>query len=158
MAPQLTTDQLWREIENNNFAVLGMVTPDCESRTVGIVYVVDRHKFYIGAEDTAWKTRHVARNPQVSMTIAIPRRVPLMPWIKVPATTITFSGTARILEEHELRPDLLQKLYRHEEGRDSWCAIEVTPEKDFISYGVGISVLQMRFPEKSRGRTPVAVS
>ena len=156
MTHQLTSSRVWKVIEKNNFGVLGMVTPGGESRTVGIVYVVNSHKLYIGAQTTAWKTKHIAHNRQVSLTVPIARRVPLMPWIKVPATTITFSGTAKILEREEIRVGLLQKLYRHEEGRDEWCAIEVTPQKDFITYGVGISLLQMRFPQRSRGRAPVA--
>jgi len=158
MTHQLTSNQVWEEVEKNNFGVLGMVTADGESRTVGIVYVVENRKLYIGAESSAWKTKHVARNPHVSLTVPIARRVPLMPWIKVPATTITFSGTAKILKKQEIGAALLQLLYRHEEGRDEWCAIEVTPEKDFITYGVGISLLQMRFPERSRARAPVATA
>lgn len=158
MAHQLSSDRVWEEVEKNNFGVLGMVTRDCEARTVGIVYVVENRKLYIGAEPTAWKTKHIAQNPHVSLTVAIARRVPLMPWIKVPATTITFSGTAQILGPEEIGAGLLKKLYRHEEGRGEWCAIEVTPQKDFITYGVGISVLQMRFPEESRARAPVAAA
>ena len=155
---QLTSNQVWRAIEKNPFGVLGMVTRHGESRTVGIVYVVDDRKRYIGAETTAWKTRHISQNPHVSLTIPIPRRVPLMPWIKVPAATITFSGTSKILKQDEVAAGLLQKLYRHEEGRAQWCAIEVLPQKDFITYGVGVSVLRMRFPEKARGRTTVAAA
>ena len=158
MTNGLTSSQVWGEIEKNNFGVLGMVTPDDESRTVGIVYVVDNRKLYIGAQTTAWKTRHIAQNPHVSLTVPIARRVPFLPWIKVPATTITFSGTAKILEKEDIGARLLEKLYRHEEGREEWCAIEVTPEKDFITYGVGISVLQMRHPERSRARAPVAAT
>lgn len=157
MSHQLTSEQVWEAIENHNFAVLGMVTSKGESRTVGIVYVVDDHKLYIGAQPSQWKTKHITRNPHVSMTVAIPRRVPLMPWIKVPAVTITFSGTAKILTMDQIEPPLLEKLYRHEEGRDDWCAIQVTPEKNFVTYGVGVSLLQMRFPEKSRSRVPVGL-
>jgi hypothetical protein len=36
------------------------------------------------------------------MTIPIAKRVPLMPWVKIPAATITFSRTAQILEQHQL--------------------------------------------------------
>lgn len=81
-----------------------------------------------------------------------------MPLIKVPATTITFSGIARILARDEIGARLLAKLCRHEEGRDDCCAIEVTAQKDFITYGVGISLLQLRFPQKSRARVPVATA
>ena len=156
MTQQLTTDQVWKAIDKANFGVLGMVTSRGESRTVGIVYVVDDYKLYIGAEPSQWKIRHIERNPHISLTVAIPRRVPFLPWITVPATTITFSGMARVLQKNEVESELFQRMYRHEEGRAGWCAIEVTPEKDFITYGVGVSVLDMRFPEKSRGRAPVA--
>lgn len=155
MTLQHSSDQVWREIEKNTFGVLGMVTPQSQSRTVGIVYVVDNRKLFIGAQTTAWKTKHIVQNPNVSMTIPIARNVPLMPWIKVPATTITFAGIARILSQEEVSTELLQRLYRHEEGRADWCAIEVSPQKDFITYGLGISVLQMRFPERARGRAEV---
>lgn len=156
MTHQQTSNQVWEEVEKNSFAVLGVVTADSESRTVGIVYVVENRKLYIGTERAAWKTKHIVGNPHVSLTVSIARRVPLMPWIKVPATTISFSGLARVLKMDDIGAALLKRLYRHEEGREEWCAIEVTPEGDFITYGVGISVLQMRFPEQSRARSPVA--
>jgi hypothetical protein len=35
------------------------------------------------------------------------------------------------------------------------CIIEVTPEKEFVTYGVGVSLMQMRQPEQARGRAPV---
>ena len=155
MSLQLTTAQVWDEIEKHSFAVLGMVTSREEARTVGIVYVVDDHKLFIGAEPTQWKTRHISKNPNVSLTILIPKRVPLLPWVEIPDATITFSGTARILDKADVNKHVLEKLYRHEEGRNGWCAIEVTPRKDFITYGVGVSLLTMRFPEKSRARVTV---
>lgn len=49
MSEQLTTESIWDEIDRNNFAVLGMVTARHQARTVGIVYVVDDHRLYIGA-------------------------------------------------------------------------------------------------------------
>lgn len=156
MSLQLASTRVWEEVERNSFAVLGMVTAAGESRTVGIVYVVDNRKLYIGADRTAWKTKHITRNPHVSLTIPIAKRVPLMPWIKIPAATITFSGSAQILDKEELEAGLLEKLHRHDEARGGWCAIEVTPQRDFITYGVGVSLLAMRHPAKSRGRASVA--
>ncbi len=155
MTHQLTSKQVWTEIEKNFFGVLGMVTAKGESRTVGINYVVDDHKLYIGTLKTMWKTKHVARNPHVSLTITIPKRVPFMPWIKIPAATITFSGMAKVLARSEVHPKVLEKLHIHE-AESELCVIEVTPQKRFITYGVGISLLQMRFPEKARGNVAVA--
>ena len=77
MSDELTTEVVWAEIERNNFAVLGMVTARHQARTVGIVYVVDDHRLYIGAGADQWKIKHVAQNGDVSMTIPIAKRVPL---------------------------------------------------------------------------------
>lgn len=153
---KLTSEQVWREVEKESFGVLGMVTPGCEARTVGIVYLVSDHKLYIGAERAAWKTKHIERNPHVSMTVCSARRVPFLPWIKIPAATITFSGTAAVLDRSDLSTELFERLYRHDATATDWCAIEVTPEKEFVTYGVGVSLLDMRIPEKARGRAPVA--
>ena len=155
MSPQLTTASVWDEIERNNFAVLGMVTARHQARTVGIVYVVEDRRLYLGAGREQWKTKHIAQNGDVSMTIPIAKRIPLVPWVKIPAATITFSGSAQVLEKDQLDPALLERLYRHDTGRDSWCAIEVTPHRDFITYGIGVSLLTMRSPDRSRARVPV---
>ena len=162
MTVQVTTAQVWQEIEQNMFAVLGMVTPTGEARTVGIVYVVDERKLYIGTQKAAWKAKHIARNPHVSLTIPLAKRIPFMPWIKIPAATITFPGVANVLAPSEVKADLLNKLYRDvakdEKTMAASCVIEVTPQGDFITYGVGIPLLQMRFPDKARGRVAVAAT
>ena len=155
MSDQLTSASVWDEIDRNNFAVLGMVSARHQARTVGIVYVVDGRRLYIGAGRDQWKIKHIAQNGDVSMTVPIAKRVPLMPWIKIPAATITFSGTARVLEEDQLGKALLDKLYRHDADRSGWCAIEVTPQRDFITYGIGVSLLAMRSPDRARARVPV---
>lgn len=155
MSLQLTSASVWNAIERNNFAVLGMVTARHQARTVGIVYVVDGRRLYIGAGRDQWKSKHIARNSDVSMTIPIAKRVPLVPWVNIPAATITFSGTAQILVQHQLDPALFDKLYRHDADRSEWCAIEVTPQRNFITYGVGVSLWAMRSPDRSRASVPV---
>ena len=159
MTLTLTSGQVWEEIENELFAVLGMVNAKNESRTVGIVYIVRDQKLYIGTGANTWKTRHVKNNPHVSITIPIAKRIPLMPWFKIPAATITFSGTSRVINAADTPRDLLQAVFRNmAEDQDMMadsCVIEVIPANEFITYGIGIPLMQMRFPEKARGRAPV---
>jgi hypothetical protein len=69
---QLTSEQVWQAIEKELFAVLGMVTAQGEARTVGIVYILRDRKLYIGTDQAAWKARHVAADPHVSITIPSP--------------------------------------------------------------------------------------
>ena len=162
MTIQLTTEQVWQAIEKELFAVIGMVTARNEARTVGVVYVVRDRKLYMGTGKQAWKVRHIAGNPHVSLTIPIAKRIPFLPWIKIPAATITFSGTARILSAHETPNDILRAVFRglaeDEEMMAESCLIEVTPENEFITYGVGVSLMTMRHPSKARGRAPVVIN
>jgi hypothetical protein len=156
---QLTTEQVWQVVEKELFAVIGMATANNEARTVGVVYVVRNRKLYIGTGTKSWKARHIAQNPHVSLTIPIAKRILLLPWIKIPAATITFSSAARILPSGETPSDILQAVFGSlaadaQVMADS-CLIEVTPEKEFITYGVGVSLMTMRHPSKARGRAPV---
>src|SRR5690606_40705345 len=67
-------DALPISIGKELFAVLGMVTARGEARTVGIVYVVRERKLYVATGADTWKARHVAANPNVSITIPIAKR------------------------------------------------------------------------------------
>jgi hypothetical protein len=160
MTIQLTPEQVWQAIEQELFAVIGVVTASHEARTAGVIYVVRDHKLYIGTNKDAWKARHLALNPHISVTIPIAKRIPFLPWVKIPAATITFAGTARILPADDAPPDILQAIFRGLAESDELMAgsalIVVTPEKDFITYGVGVPLMTMRDPEKARGRAPVA--
>ena len=159
MTNPATTHNVWKAINKELFAVLGMVTGDHQSRTVGIVYHIDNNKFYIGTGLQTWKARHISSNPSVSMTIPIAKRVPIAPWVKIPQGTITFSGTAKIIPGDQATPELLQAVFRYkaidEEFMKESCLIEVIPRGDFITYGIGIPLNQMRHPHLARGRAPV---
>ena len=110
MTQQLSTEEIWKELKKEIFAVLGMVTPKGEARTIGIVYIVHENKFYISTSRESWKARHIQHNPHVSITVPIAKRIPLMPWIRIPAATITFSGNAKVLVPQKLGEDILHPL------------------------------------------------
>jgi len=136
-----------------------MVTLEEESRTVGVVYVVQDRILYIGTGTETWKVRHIRNNPAVSITIPIPKRILLLPWIKIPAATITFSGKAEIIPAENTTPELLQAVFRHmadeEDLIKDTCLIKVDPQGDFLTYGIGVLLLKMRQPELARGRVSV---
>lgn len=157
---EITAEQVWTELAKQLFAVLGMVTANGEPRTVGVVYVMHDHKLFIGTDKNAWKVRHIVQNPHVSITVPIAKRVPLMPWIKVPAATITFSGAASIFTLDEIEPKLAEALFHGLQNksdlRDTSRIIEVTPVGDCITYGVGVSLMGMRDTVNARGRVRLA--
>jgi len=160
MSQPLTSGQVWAELKKELFAVLGMVTAKGEARTVGIVYVVHNNKIYIVTGSDSWKTRHIRQNSHVSITAPISKRIPFLPWIKIPAATITFSGLGSVLNVKSVSEDIIQALFRglevDSELRESMCVIEIEPMGDFITYGVGIPLMTMRDPKKARGRVTVA--
>jgi hypothetical protein len=159
MPVELTSNQVWQAVEKELFAVIGMVTARQEARTVGVMYFVRQRKLYFGTESDTWKARHIAGNPHVSVTVPIAKRIPVLPWIRVPAATITFSGVARVLPATEASPDLLRAAFRGIAGDvgalAGLCLFEITPAKDFLTYGVGVPLMRMRHPEQARGRAPV---
>ncbi len=159
MSNPATTEIVWEAIEKELFAVLGMVTDQAEARTVGIVYLVKDRKFYIGTGIKTWKARHIAANPRVSLTIPIAKKIPFLPWIKIPQATITLQGSAEIIPARDARPDLLKAVFRHKaddrEFLQDTCLIKIQPEGDFVTYGIGVPLMKMRNPELARGRAPV---
>jgi hypothetical protein len=160
MILQLPTELVWKELRQELFAVLGMVTAQGEARTVGVVYTVHDQKIYIVSGKDTWKVRHIQHNPHVSLTVTIAKRIPFLPWLKIPAATITFSGIATVHDvghvDKEVLNSLLRGLQLDEEIAATMCVLEVEPVGDFITYGVGIPLMTMRHPDKARGRAPVA--
>lgn len=159
MPIQLSSEQVWQAIEKELFAVIGMVTATQEARTAGVVYVVQDRKLYVATGAGTWKARHIAANPNVSVTIPIAKRIPIMPWVKIPAATITFAATARIFPAKDAPREVLAAIFRGMANDDKMvaesCLVEITPVKDFVTYGIGVSLMQMRDPELARGRAPV---
>jgi hypothetical protein len=160
MAQQLASEQVWTELKRKLFAVLGMVTAQGRARTVGIVYIVHDHKIYISTQTQEWKTRHVQANPNVSITVPIAKRVPFMPWMKIPQATITFSGTAKVFEAKNVAGDILHALlHGHEANAEELATLsvlEIEPRGEFVTYGIGIPLIKMSDPKMARGRAPVA--
>ena len=90
--------------------VIGMVSARGEARTAGVMHHVNDGRLWFTTNDREWKARHIAGNPSVSVTVPIAKRVPLMPWIKVPAATITFCGVAETIPAADLPPDVSDAL------------------------------------------------
>lgn len=154
----LTSAQVWQAMGEANFAVVGMVNAAGQARTAGVVIATDRPfvRFMSGRQE--WKVRHIEGNPHVSVTVAIPKHVPLLPMIKVPAATITFHGTARLVDPADAAPAVIKTLtggLELGEPAQDMTVVEITPDGDFVTYGVGMRVDKMRDTQFARGRVPV---
>ena len=152
-----TTEQVWEAMDKAYFGVLAFSNSDGHPRVAGVCYVVDGRSLLISTDKEMWKVRHIAANPNVAMTVTIPKRVPFLPFIKVPAATISFKGEAEILEVGDIDPVVFARLPRGSEKDPdvlaSTAVIRVIPRGRFATYGIGMSVLQMRKHEAAHGRT-----
>ncbi len=152
-----TTEEVWEALDQAFFGVLAFVNGAGQPRTAGVCYVVDGRSLFISTDKKTWKVRHIAANPNVSMTVTLPKRVPFLPFIKVPAATITFQGEATLLEVGEVDAALFERLPRGKERDrqvlENTSIIRVVPRGEFVTYGIAMPITQMRTHEKSHGRT-----
>jgi hypothetical protein len=157
-AARLTTEQVWRQLVKASFAVLGHVTPAGEPRSSGVVYKTVGQRLYIAIAPDSWKARHIAVSGRVAVTVPVRRGGLLSLVLPIPPATISFHGTAIVhpADSPQVR-SLLNELASllPEERRASAAVIEVIPEGSFVTYGVGVSLAQMRDPAAARARVPV---
>ena len=153
-----TTQQIWHSIERHIFAVLAWVTPANEARSAGIVYTVADHKLYIATGPETWKARHIGQNSHVSITVTVPKRIPFIPWIKIPDAMVTFHGHAAIKPITDAPAPVLHALLHGLEKQIEdldMCLIEIVPVGHFSTYGIGVPMLVMRDPKRATARVPV---
>lgn len=156
---QVSSQQVWDVLGKQVFAVVGMVSARGEGRTVGIVPTVRGGALWFLSMEGEWKIKHLRANAEVSVTYPIAKRVPLMPWIKVPAATITFQGTASVVPAADIPADVWRALTRGLEvpdgGDHPHVGVRIEPHGDFVTYGIGTSLMGMRDTVNARGRVAV---
>ena len=158
IAARLTTEQVWQQLAKASFAVLSHVTLAGEPRSSGVLYKTVGQRLYIAAAPDSWKARHIARNGRVAVTVPVRRGGLLSLVAPIPPATVSFHGTAILhpADSPQVRP-LLKELASllPEERQASATVIEVIPEGAFVTYGVGVSLTQLRDPAAARARVPV---
>lgn len=157
-ASRLTTEQVWRRVAKASFAILSHLTPAGEPRSSGVVYKTIGRRLYVAVAPDSWKARHIAASRRVAVTVPVRRGGILSLVAPIPPATVSFHATAIVhpagsLEVRSLSTKLASLLPA--ERRASSCIIEVIPEGQFLTYGVGVSLLKMRTPAVARGRVPV---
>lgn len=154
----VTTEQVWKALDDSFFGVLAFVNRVGRPRTTGVCYVVGGRSLYISTDKDMWKVRHITADPNVSMTVTVPKRVPFMPFIKIPPATITFRGVAEILGVDDVDESVFRRLPRGKERDPAVLAntavIRVVPQGEFVTYGIAMLITQMRHHERAHGRAP----
>lgn len=153
MSLPTTADEIWPYVEKWPFGVLSFVTPKGESRSAGVMFKVKNRELYVLTGPETWKAKHIRKNPNVSMTVTV-QRLPIR-IRQAPPAVITFSGIATVLDMADVADDIRKALTRGIDDISDVCAIKIVPAGRFVTYGIGIPVMQMRHPEKSIARVPV---
>ena len=156
---RVSTERVWRELMRASFAVVSYVTPSGEPRSSGVVYVISGRRMYVAVAPNGWKARQIARNGHVSVTVPIRRGGLLSLLFPIPPAVVSFHGNAIVhpAGSRELHAPL-EKLdgLIPRERRGSASIIEISPEGQFTTYGVGVSLPQMRNPALASGRAAVS--
>jgi hypothetical protein len=158
MAARLTTEQVWHQLAKGSFAVLSHITPAGEPRSSGVLYKSIGRRLYIATAPDSWKARHVAASGRVAVTVPVRRGGLLSLVTPIPPATISFHANAIVhpADSPEVR-SVLKELASllPAERQASACIIEVIPEGFFVTYGVGVSLIQLRDPAAAAARVPV---
>jgi Pyridoxamine 5'-phosphate oxidase len=158
MAARLTTEQVWHQVAKASFAVLSHVTPAGEPRSSGVLYKTIGRRLYIAVAPDSWKARHVAASGRVAVTVPVRRGGLLSLVAPIPPATISFHANAIV---HQADSPQVRSVLKElasllpAERQASARIIEVIPEGCFVTYGVDVSLTQMRDPVAARARVPV---
>ncbi len=157
--PTLCCDDVWRAIEHGSFAVLSHVNAAGEPRSSGIVYAVDQRHLYVAVAPDSWKARQIDDGGTVSLTVLVRRGGLLALLLPIPPATISFRAKAMVRPAGALDwaslPRQLAALVP-DERKAAATLLELVPEGRFLTYGIGVSLNQMRDPVASRALVPVA--
>jgi hypothetical protein len=146
---------IWHLVTRASFAVLGHVTPRGEPRSSGVVYLVDGGSMFVAVAKDSWKARQLADGSMVAVTVPIRRGGPLSLVFPIPPATISFRAVVTIHPGEVL--DRMPRLARlvPVERRAGCTVLEIRPTGSFLTYGVGVSLTQMRDPARARARVAV---
>ena len=156
---RVTTDLVWRQLQNASFAVIGYVTPAGEPRSSGVIYKAIGKRLYAVVAPDSWKARHIAARNHVSVTVPVHRGGVLALVAPIPPATISFHARALVhppgsLQIASISTELESLL--PEDRKDGGVVIELIPEGRFLTYGVGVSLTDMQKPELARAVVPIA--
>jgi hypothetical protein len=153
-----SAEQVWAELGKASFAIVGYVTPAGEPRSSGIVYAAEGRHLYLAVAPDSWKARQIRDDQQVAVTVPVRRGGLLSLLAPIPPATISFHARAIVhpagsLDLASVSKSLLTLLPK---DRREATVLELVPEGTFLTYGIGVSLLEMRDPVAAGAHVPIA--
>lgn len=156
---RVTTQMVWRQLERASFAVVGYVTPAGEPRSTGVMYKAVRKRLYTVVAPDSWKARHISARNHVSVTVPVHRGGVLALVAPIPPATISFHASAMVHPHGSIQIASISKeleSWLPKNRKDTGVVIELIPEGQFLTYGVGVSLTDMQKPEVASAAVSVA--
>jgi pyridoxamine 5'-phosphate oxidase-like protein len=146
----LTTERVWNEIEKASFAIISYVTPAGKPRSSGVMCAAVGHRLYVVTAADSWKARQISTGDEVAVTVPIRRGGLLSLVAPIPPATVSFHATATVhpagsVSIEKVPKKLVSQLPK--ERRSAGCLLELAPEGNFLTYGLGVSLQAMAKPE-----------
>ena len=153
------SDTVWRALEKASFAVIGHVNAAGEPRSSGVVYGTADRRLYVAVAADGWKAREIVSGKDVAVTVPVRRGGILSLLVPIPPATITFHARATVHPAGSLDIGSVSKDLERlvpEARKAGSCIIELVPEGRFLTYGIGVSLMDMRDPAVAIARVPVS--
>jgi len=136
------------QLRKKTFGILSTISPAGSSQTTGILYALSppgaAFRVYLLTERSYLKARNISRNPQVSFLVPYPHL--LLPF--VPASCISFSGTAEILppDDREGREAftanrILRMNLAEADTMEDGIFLRIRPKRSMHCYGIGFGLV-----------------
>ena len=156
---RVSTDAVWQALTKASFAVVSHVNAAGEPRSSGVVYGTVGRRLYVAVAADGWKARQIVTGQEVAITVPVRRGGILALLVPIPPATITFHARATVHPAGSLDIGSVSKELAKlvpEARKAGSCVIELVPEGRFLTYGIGVSLMDMANPARALARVPVA--
>ena len=157
--PVLTTERVWHEIGKASFAVISYVTPAGKPRSSGVMCAAEGRRLYVVTDPGSWKARQISDGAEVALTVLIRRGGLLSLVAPIPPATVSFHAKATVHPADSVRIEKVPKKLASQlpkERRAAGCLLELVPEGNFLTYGLGVSLQDMAKPAAALAHVPVS--
>lgn len=154
--PALTAHDVWAAVAHASFAVISHVTPSGSPRSSGVLYTCEGDRMYVVVAGNSWKARHITDDGLIAVTVPIRRGGIMSLLAPIPPATVSFPAVATVHHTALLgRVPRLARLVPPDQ-RVGCAVLEIRPTGHYVTYGLGVSLRDMRDPHRARARVAVA--
>ncbi len=154
----IAPERVWKEVGKQSFMILSHVTPAGQPRSSGVVYRAMGHRLYVVVGSDSLKARQIAEGQRVALTIPVRRGGPLSLVVPLPPGTISFHARVSALRTGaDFDITTVSKVFKlmPADERRTTVVLELEPECEFMTWGVGVSLRKLSDPVGARAHVAV---